>query len=260
MPQGASTAIMLPVCTLIEGGPLHGSPVAMLCAGADALAAFLRIRPVSQDPGAGQQGLQPAPTKVCLALWQITAGAPPHLLGCCGRPAQQGLFGRREQPAPAWTLSLDAQAGVCLVAAGGDQLHVFRWKASTLRADCGDNCPVTTYLIIKPPCECGGQRPANYWRRSICDYAVMAQEAEARALSVSYAAIALAGPHSGAALWGSGCAAVLQPTGMLAAVRLDERGQPCDIAQFSSNCIFRGAACRSDRYGLRALLLAQRCA
>lgn len=177
--------------------------------------------------------------KVCLALWQITAGAPPHLLGCCSRPARQGLFGRREQPAPAWTLSLDAQAGVCLVAAGGDQLHVFRWKASTLRADCGDNCPVTTYLIIKPPCECGGQRPANYWRRSICDYAVMAQEAEARALSVSYAAIALAGPHSGAALWGSGCAAVLQPTGMLAAVRLDERGQPCDIAQFSSNCIFR---------------------
>ena len=67
----------------------------------------------------------------------------------------------------------------------------------------------------------------------------MAQKADARALSVSHAAIALAGPPSGAALWGSGCAAVLQPTGMLAAVRLDGRGQPCDIAQLSRNCILR---------------------
>ena len=66
----------------------------------------------------------------------------------------------------------------------------------------------------------------------------MAQEAGARALSVSHAAIALAGPHNGAALWGSGCAAVLQPTGMLSAVRLDERGQSCDIAEFSPNCVF----------------------
>ena len=67
----------------------------------------------------------------------------------------------------------------------------------------------------------------------------MMQEADVRALSVSHAAIALAGPHNGAALWGSGCAAVLQPTGMLAAVRLDGRGQPCDIAQFPPNCILR---------------------
>ena len=97
--------------------------------------------------------------KVCLALWQINAGAPPHLLGCCGRPARQGLFGRREQPSPAWTLSLDAQAGVCLVTAGGDQLHVFRWKASTLTADSVNNCPVTTRLISNPSCEHGRRCP-----------------------------------------------------------------------------------------------------
>ena len=80
----------------------------------------------------------------------------------------------------------------------------------------------------------------NGFRRcSICDCAVMAQEADARAFSVSHAAIALAGPHNGAALWGSGSAAVLQPTGMLSAVRLDDRGQSCDVAQFSPNCIFK---------------------
>ena len=66
----------------------------------------------------------------------------------------------------------------------------------------------------------------------------MAQEADARALSVGHAAIALAGPHSGASLWGSGCAAVLQPTGMLAAIRLDGQGKLCNIAQFSPNCVF----------------------
>ena len=97
--------------------------------------------------------------KVCLALWQVAAGAPPHLLGRCGRPARQGLFGRREQPSPAWTLSLDAQAGVCLAAAGGNQLHVFRWKASLLTAERMDNCPVTTHLISNHYCERGGQCP-----------------------------------------------------------------------------------------------------
>ena len=67
----------------------------------------------------------------------------------------------------------------------------------------------------------------------------MVQEADIRALSVSHAAIALAGPHNGAALWGSNCAAVLRSTGMLAAVKLDERGQSCDIAEFSPNCMLR---------------------
>ena len=98
--------------------------------------------------------------KVCLALWQVAAGAPPHLLGRCGRSARQGLFGRREQPSPAWTLSLDAQAGMCLVAAGGDQLHVFRWRASLLTAHCVNDCPVTSRLISNPFCECKNQCPA----------------------------------------------------------------------------------------------------
>ena len=88
----------------------------------------------------------------------------------------------------------------------------------------------------------------------------MAQEADARAFSVSHAAITLAGPHNGAALWGSGSAAVLQPTGMLSAVRLDDRGQSCDVAQFSPNCNIQVPAGRSNRYGLRATLLVQRCA
>lgn len=97
--------------------------------------------------------------KPCLALWQVAAGAPPHLLGCCGRPARQGLFGRREQPPPAWTLSLDAQACVCLLAAGGDQLHVFRWKASILMANRMNNCPVNSPPISNPFCERGEQCP-----------------------------------------------------------------------------------------------------
>ena len=97
--------------------------------------------------------------KVCLTLWQVAAGALPRLLGRCGRPARQSLLGRREQSLPAWTLSLDAQACMCLVAAGGDQLHVFRWTASILTADCVDKCPVTTRLISSPSCERGKNVP-----------------------------------------------------------------------------------------------------
>lgn len=66
-----------------------------------------------------------------------------------------------------------------------------------------------------------------------------AQEADARTFLVSHSAISLAGPYNGAALWGSGCAAVLQPTGMLSAVRLGGHGQPWDIAEFSPHCVFR---------------------
>ena len=88
----------------------------------------------------------------CLALWQVVAGAPPNLLGCCGRPARQGLFGRREQPPPAWTLSLDAQACMCLLSADSEQLHVFRWQASILTEDCVDDCPVAIHLISNPTC------------------------------------------------------------------------------------------------------------
>ena len=65
------------------------------------------------------------------------------------------------------------------------------------------------------------------------------QETDARALSVRCSAISLAKPHIGAVLWGSSCVAVLQPTGMLSAVRLGRHEQSCDIAEFSPHCMFR---------------------
>ena len=136
MPQGASTAAMpwLPcaiqqrtvLCTAHQWPRcVQGQMASPLCCAFD---------PVYKTLVMAGRGSSRA-DQVCLALWQVAAGAPPHLLGRCGRPARQGLFGRREQPSPAWTLSLDAQASMCLVAAGGDQLHVFRWKASPLTAD-----------------------------------------------------------------------------------------------------------------------------
>ena len=93
---------------------------------------------------------------------------------------------------------------------------------------------------------------------SVSESAVMAQEADARALSVSHAAIALAGPHNGAALWGSGCAAVLQPSGMLSAVRLGGRGQSCDVAQYSPNCVFRALPAGATGMALEALFHVRR--
>lgn len=65
------------------------------------------------------------------------------------------------------------------------------------------------------------------------------QESATRSLSMDHTAIAIPGGHCGAALWGAECAAVLQPSGMLAAVRLRSPSQSCELVQCSPSCTIR---------------------
>ena len=159
LPQGATTEAMLPVCTPTEGVPLLALPVAMLCAGADGLAAVLRVRPGSQGPGHGRQGLQPhrqglpgavagrswraAPPSGALRpagpagpVWQERAAlaSMDPVPGCAGR-RMPGRSGRR--------------SAACLQMEG---------KPSHSRL-CGQ-CHVTPHLIISPSRKRGWQSPA----------------------------------------------------------------------------------------------------
>lgn len=72
--------------------------------------------------GSGKSG------PVCLALWQLTDGNAPIIMGRYGQPAKQSFFGRPKDSSQAWVVSLDVQSRMCLVAPPGSQLHLFRWK------------------------------------------------------------------------------------------------------------------------------------
>ena len=65
------------------------------------------------------------------------------------------------------------------------------------------------------------------------------QDSAPGSASLSHKSIAIPGGHCGAALWGAECAAVLQPSGTLSAVRLSKPSQPCEIVQCSSGCVIR---------------------
>ena len=151
MPQGTSTAIMLPVCTLIEGGPLQGSPVAMLCAGADALAAVLRIRPVSQDPGAGRQGLQlrrqGLPGAVADHRWR--AAPPPGVL----RPASPAGPVRQARAALASMDPVPGCAGRHMPGRCGRRSAACLHMEGKPSHSSVDNCPLTTLLGSHPSYE-----------------------------------------------------------------------------------------------------------
>ncbi len=56
---------------------------------------------------------------------------------------------------------------------------------------------------------------------------------------MSHTSIAIPGGQCSAALWDVDCAAVLQPSGTLSAVRLSHPSQSCEIAQCSASCIIR---------------------
>ena len=71
------------------------------------------------------------------------------------------------------------------------------------------------------------------------------QDSPAKSLSIGHTSIAIPGGHCCAALWGPDCAAVLQPSGTLSAVRLSDPTQSCDVAQCSTSCLIRGLPARA---------------